>query len=173
MAQPDALVPDLVGVRALRLLLGPGRDEALGVVVVDAGAQVIVAGGDLAAFGQRVVAALLDQVAERAPFLEPGLAAVGLALAGAQLLAARSISSSDDDAIGRHALEDEGGVRPEEVVAEVIDPGAARGHSNSFRYYSDVMAERSEVISLRLHIVLRAETASSRRCPPRNDVTAA
>ena len=80
MAQPDALVPDLVGVRALRLLLRARRDEALGVVVIDAGAQVIVAGGDLAALGQRLVAALLDLVAERAPFLEPGLAAVGLAL---------------------------------------------------------------------------------------------
>ena len=87
MAQPDALVPDLVGVRALRLLLRARRDEALGVVVIDAGAQIIVAGGDLAALRQRRVALLLDLVAERAPFLEPGLAAVGLALARAQLLA--------------------------------------------------------------------------------------
>ena len=129
MAQPDALVPDLVGVGALRLLLGAGRDEALGVVVVDAGAQIIVAGGDLAALGERVVAALLDLVAERAPFLEPGLAAVRLALARAQLLAAAVDLLQRHHAVGRHAFEDEGGVRPEEIVAEVIDPGTARGHS--------------------------------------------
>ena len=95
MAQPDALVPDLVGVRALRLLLRARIDEALGVVVIDAGAQIIVAGGDLVAFGQRLVAALLDLIAECAPFLEPGLAAIGLVSTRAQLLAARSISSSE------------------------------------------------------------------------------
>ena len=132
MAQPDALVPDLVGVRALRLLLRARLDEALGVVVVDAGAQVVVARGDLAALRERLVAALLDHVAERAPLLEPGLAAVGLALACAQLLAGAVHFFQRDDAIGRHALENERGVRPQEVVAEVIDPGAARGHCGSF-----------------------------------------
>src|SRR5436190_23008939 len=87
MAKPDALMPDLVGVGALRARLGAGRDEALGVVVIDAGAEIIVPGGDLAAFGRGFVAALLDLIAERAPLLEPGLAAIGLALAGAQLFA--------------------------------------------------------------------------------------
>ncbi len=64
--------------RIARVFSGLGRDEALGVVVIDAGAEVIVAGGDLAALGQRLVAALLDLIAERAPFLEPGLAAIRL-----------------------------------------------------------------------------------------------
>ena len=63
--------------------------------MIDAGAEIIVAGGDLAALGQRLVAAPLDLLAERAPFLEPGLAAIGFALAGASFSQARSISSSE------------------------------------------------------------------------------
>ena len=31
-------------------------------------------------------------------------------------------------AVGRHALDDEGRVRPQEVVAEVVDPGTS-GHA--------------------------------------------
>src|SRR5207344_2303878 len=59
IAQPDALVPHLVRVRALRLLLRAGLDEALGVVVIDAGAQVVVAGRGLVPLRERLVAALL------------------------------------------------------------------------------------------------------------------
>ncbi len=70
MAQPDALVPHLVGVRALRLLLGPRLDEALGVIVVDACAQVVVARRDLVALGQGLVAAALDH-AHRARAIPP------------------------------------------------------------------------------------------------------
>ena len=127
MAQPDALVPDLVGVRALRALFRAGRDETLGVVVIDAGAQVIVARGNLAAPGERGVALFLDLVAERAPLLEPGLAAVRFALARAQLFAGAVHLLERDHAVGRHALEDQGRVRPQEIVAEMVDPRAA-GH---------------------------------------------
>ncbi len=126
LAQLDARVPDLVGVRALRLLGRAGLDEALGVVVIDAGAQIIVAGGDLVAVRQRRVTALLDLVAKRAPLLEPCLAAVGFALPRAQLLAGAIHLLERHDAVGRHALEDEGRVRPQKVIAEVVDPGAAR-----------------------------------------------
>ena len=125
LAQPDALVPDLIGVRALRLLLRPGHDEALGIVVIDAGAQVIVAGGDLVALGERVVAALLDLVAERAPFLEPGLAAIRLVPARAQPLAGAIHLLERNHAIGRHALQNQGRVRPEKIIAEMVDPGPA------------------------------------------------
>ena len=131
----------LVGMRALRLLLGPGLDEALGVVVVDAGAQIVVAGGDLVALGQRLVAAALDHVAERAPFLQPGLAAISLALSRAQLLAAAVDLAQRDDAIGRHALQDQRGVRPQKIVVEVVDPGAAIGHSGFLRVMT-VFAKR-------------------------------
>jgi hypothetical protein len=131
VAQANALVPDLVGVGALRLFLGAGRDEPLGVVVVDAGAEKIVAGGDLAVSGERLLAAPLDLIAECAPFLEPGFAAVRLALAGAEFLAGAIHFFQRDDAVGRHAFEDEGGVRPEKIIAEVIDPGAARRHYHS------------------------------------------
>jgi hypothetical protein len=134
MTEPDALVPDLVSMGALRALLWAGRDEALGVVVVDAGAEIIVTGGDVAALGECLVAALLDQIAKRAPFLEPGLAAIGLAFAGAELFAGAIHLLQRDDAIGRHALEDEGGVRPEKVIGEVIDPGTARGHCCSLQH---------------------------------------
>jgi hypothetical protein len=79
LAQPDALMPDCIGVRALRFLLRAGHDEAFGVVVIDSGAQVVVAGGDLVALGKRFVAALLDLITQRAPFLEPCLAAIRLA----------------------------------------------------------------------------------------------
>ena len=69
-------MPDFIGEGALRLFLRAGRDEALGVVVIDAGAQVVIAGGDLVILGERGVAALLDLIAQRAPFLEPGPAAI-------------------------------------------------------------------------------------------------
>ena len=128
MAQPDALVPDLVGVRALGFLLGARRDETLGVVMIDAGADIIVAGGHLAASGQRRVALFFDLVAERAPLFEPRLATIRLALPRAQLLAGAIHLLERYRAVGRHALEDEGRVRPQKVVAEMVDPGAA-GHS--------------------------------------------
>ena len=122
LAQPDALVPDFIGEGALRLFLRAGHDEALGVVVIDAGAQVIVAGGDLVILGERVVAALLDLIAERAPFLEPGLAAVRFVPARAQFLAGAIDLFERDHAVRRHALEDQDRVRPEKIIAEVIDP---------------------------------------------------
>ena len=71
-------MPDFVSVGALCFLFRSRLDEAFGVVVINAGAQVIVAGSYLVALGQRIVPRFLDLIGERVPFLEPGLAAVGL-----------------------------------------------------------------------------------------------
>src|SRR6185503_3562683 len=83
-AQADAGVPAMIGFFGLRSLFRARRDEALGVVVIDAGAQIVVAGGDLVALGHRRVGAALELRAHRAPLFLPGLR---IALAPAQPLA--------------------------------------------------------------------------------------
>src|SRR5262249_19795744 len=108
--QADALVPYLVGARSLRLLFRPRHDEAFGVVVVDAGAQEVVAGGHLVALRERRIATFLDQIADRAPFLEPRLCAVRLALPRAQFFADPVYLLERDDTIRRHTLQDQGRV---------------------------------------------------------------
>src|SRR5260370_7345034 len=73
MAQPDAGMVATVGLASPFALFIARQDEALGVVVVIAGAQIVVAGGVLAATAGRFVGPALDFPRERAPFLPPGL----------------------------------------------------------------------------------------------------
>ena len=130
MAQPDAGVVAAIGLASPFALLLARQDEALGIVVVIAGAQVTVAGGVLAAGRGGSVGRPLHLRAERAPFLLPRLR---LVLAQPQPLAGAIHLLQRHHAIGGHALDDEGGVRPQEIVAEVVDPGTSGGHGASFR----------------------------------------
>src|ERR1700693_1151431 len=110
MPSPDAGVIAAIGLAAPFALLIAGQDEALGVVIVIAGAQVIVAGGVLAALGVRRVGHLLDLRAERPPSLAPGLR---LMLPQPQALAGAIHLLERHHAVGRHALDDEGRIRPQ------------------------------------------------------------
>jgi len=111
--------------RALRLLFWARCDEALGVVMIDASAQVIVASGDLVALGECLVASFLDQVTDGAPLFFPGFAAIGFRRARAQPLASTVDLLERDHAIGRHPLQDQSRIRPEKIIAEMIDPRSA------------------------------------------------
>src|SRR5438105_14791195 len=125
MPQANPRVPAAIGLLRPALLLRPGRNEALGVVVIMTGAKVVIAGAVLMAFRRGFLGAPLDEVAEGAPLLRPG---VRLVLARAQPLADAVDFLERHHAVRPHALDDERGVRPEKVVAEVIDPRTARRH---------------------------------------------
>src|SRR5260370_29592306 len=120
MAQPDAGMVATAGLAPPFALSSARQDGALGVVVVIAGAQIVVAGGVLAATAGRFVGPALDFPRERAPFFPPGLR---LVLPQPQPLAGTIHLLQRNHARGCPALDDEGCVRPQEGVAEVADPG--------------------------------------------------
>src|SRR5215467_2287432 len=59
ITEPDPFVPYFIGVLSLRLFSRPRHDEALGIVVVDAGAQEVVAGSGLVVLRERRLTAFL------------------------------------------------------------------------------------------------------------------
>ena len=131
-------MPAMVGFFALRPFFRARRDEALGVIVINAGAQIVIAGGDLAALGQRRIGAALELRTHRAPFFAPGLR---IALPHPKTLTDAVDLVERDHTIGRHALQDQGCIRPEKVIAEMIDPWST-GHEKSFRKLVDLSVRR-------------------------------
>src|SRR5262249_16907547 len=121
-------MPTMIGFCALRSLFRARRDETLGVVVIDAGAQIVVAGADLVALGQRRIGAALELRTHRAPLFLPGLR---IALPRPQPLTDAVDLLERDHTIGRHALQDQRCIGPKKVVAEMIDPWST-SHENSF-----------------------------------------
>ena len=129
ITQPDAGVIAAEGALAGSALLGAGPQKALGVVEIIAGAQIIVARRVLVAGLLGLDRLALDERPHGAPFLEPR---VRLVLAKLQPLAHAVHLLQRHDAVGRHALDDESRVRPQKVVAEMVDPRAACRHGDSF-----------------------------------------
>jgi hypothetical protein len=122
---PDAGVIAAVSAPAPGALLLAREDEALGVVEIIAGPQIIVTGARLASFRRGGIGALLDKLGDSAPLLLQG---VRLLLAQAQLLAGAVHLLERHHAVGRHPLDDQGRVRPQEIIAEMVDPGTS-GHA--------------------------------------------
>jgi hypothetical protein len=123
----------MIGLFGLRSLFRARRDEALGVVVIDAGTQIVVAGADLVSLGHRRFAAALELRAHHAPLFLPGLR---IALVPAQPLANAVDLLKRNHAIGRHALQDQRCVGPKKVISEMIDPWST-AHAKSFRKLVD------------------------------------
>ena len=108
-----------------RHLLGTGRDEALGAVVVVAGAHVVIAGGDLPAFRRRRVGDLGDAIGHCRPFLLPRAIGIGLVLARLEPLPDPIDLVHGGCGPRRHALDDLHGVAPAQVAGEMHGPGSA------------------------------------------------
>src|SRR6266849_56361 len=122
-----ALQPLLVAAQRLPVdaeLALAGRHEALAGVVVVARAQVMVPGGEFAAIDRGGIGELLVFLRHRAPFLPPR---VGVARAARGQPLADPVDLPDRDrAVRRHALADEGRVRPHEIAGKLVDPAALR-----------------------------------------------
>src|SRR5262245_21933987 len=129
-------MPAVIGFFGLRSLFRARRDETLGVVVIDAGAQIVVAGADLVPLGKRRIAAALELRAHRAPLLVPGLRIV---LAHPEPLTNTVDLFERDDAIRRHALQNQRCIGPKKVFFEMIDPWST-GHEKSFRQLGRFMS---------------------------------
>ncbi len=113
-----------------RKLVVARRDEALGAVVVVAGAHVLVAGSDGVARGVGLVADPGDAVGLARPFLHPSAVEIGLARACLQPLRDQVDLGHRRGAIGHHALDDLGGVAPAQVSREGDRPVAFGRHRN-------------------------------------------
>src|SRR5258708_34746771 len=127
----DVLVPPLQSLlgAAQRLLvevelLVARRNETLAGVVVVARAQVVVPGGEVAAFGRGLVGESFVFLRHRAPLLPPRVRVPHPARP--ELLRRPVYLPDRDRAVGRHALAHEGRVRPHEIAGKMVDPAALR-----------------------------------------------
>ena len=121
-----------------RKLLFARRDEALGAVVVVAGAHVLVAGGDGVAGGVGVVADFGDAIGLLRPFLHPGAVEIGFAGARFQTLRDQIDLRHRRRAIGHHAFDDLRGVAPAQVSRERDRPVALQWVSKPFFFLTSV-----------------------------------
>src|SRR5262245_3288190 len=131
-------MPAMIGFSGMLSLFRARRDEAFGVVVIDAGAQIVVAGADLVALGQRRIGAALELRAHRAPLFVPR---IRIALPHPEPFTNAIDLLERDHAIGRHALQDQGCIGPKKVIVEMIDPWST-GHEKSFRKLVDLFVHR-------------------------------
>ena len=137
--QADAGMPAMIRFSGLRSLFRARRDETLGVVVINAGAQIVVAGADLVALRQRRIGAALELRAHRAPLFS---ARPSDSFLGAPSVShRRGRSPRARPAIRRHALQDQRCIGPKKVIAE-IGRSWSTGHENSFRKLVDLCVHR-------------------------------
>ena len=108
-----------------RELLFTRNDEALGAVIVVAGAHVEVTGGDLAAFLVGFVGNRGELVGHARPFLAPDLVDVLLVCPRLQPLADDVDLGHRGGRPGHHALDDLHRVAPAEVAGKMLNPAAA------------------------------------------------
>src|SRR5262249_43518279 len=115
-------MPAMIGFSGLRTLFRARRDETLGVIVIDASAQIVIAGGDLVVFGECCIGAAFELRAHCTPLFAPGLR---IGLPPPKLLADTVDLLERDHAIGRHALQDQSYIGPKKVIAKMVDPWSA------------------------------------------------
>jgi hypothetical protein len=112
-----------------RQLFRPGRDKALGAVVIVARAHVVVAGGDMVLLRRGGVGDGDDPIRHRGPFLAPDAIEIGFPGACLEPPADPIDLVHRNRTVGRHPFDDLHGVAPAQVAGKMHGPSTSQSTS--------------------------------------------